>query len=410
MWYNKRSTAPQEEITPNTTERSIAHLNTLPSTPASKTRLRISFCSEEVGKLQQWFELDPHPSRHTMSRYLAELNDLPARGSGLKPLDLTNIMYWFKNARAAARRQGRSITSDDLSDDEGHCERDSSASVPSLPNSNAVYSIKDPILSENDEMKRNDDQPQTTADDLAEESDMEEDLSVTDDESENNDRDTFQSTDKMVTSDMTKDDSESTKPDSQSGLTTSCSSPKTNTNLVNNVSHRLPSYPFPYGAFPMAYLQSPMNPFYKDWSEKVQSVVAHATAANTAQQNIALLKPESIKGECELSKAERQKRHRAFIDPVSEIPKLEQWFTKDTHPSHFIIEQICDDLNRGEFRSRYPKLSPKNIQLWFKNHRAKVKRMRVGGGSLNFGGIEQPQIKTSPSHRSGLSMSMLEGV
>lgn len=416
LWYNKHAITSQETPLSNGLKRNSVDMTT-PVTPLlnsmiGKTRLRISFCSEEVARLQQWFEFDPHPSRHTMTKYMLELNDLPARIAGLKPLDLTNIMYWFKNARAAARRNGRSITSEDLSDEEGQCEREIfSASPPSLPNNNAAYSIRDPNPAEDVAMKCNDDQPQSAADDLADDSDMDEELSVTDDESESNDREAYQSEEKPILGASKSDDGECVKPDDHIDLSTSCSSSKANVNFMNSVaSSRLPGYPFPYGTFPMAYLQSQINPFYKDWTEKVQSAVAQATAANTAQHNMALLKPESIKSDCELSKAERQKRHRAFIDPVSEIPKLEQWFTKDTHPSHFVIEQICDDLNRGEFRSRYPKLSPKNIQLWFKNHRAKVKRMRVGGGGLTFGGIDASQLKSSPNPHGNLPLSMLEGV
>lgn len=407
MWYNKIQTSSDEEKSQSANERnpSMNRTNFSALAPSNKTRIRISFSATEVAKLQHWFEMDPHPSRHAMTGFVAELNDLPPRGNGLKPLDLTNVMYWFKNARAAARRNGRSITSDDLSDDDGEAEKESTSSAPPLPNSNAVYVINDPLVTKNAEEKL-----QAPAADLTEESDMEEDLSVSDNESEINDTEPFLSSEKNLV-DGAMEETDSNRQDAISGLSTSASSPKVSPSLINSVTPRLPGYPFPYGTFPMAYLQSSIqssiHPFYKDWTEKVQSAVAQAHA-NTAQQNFNLMKPETIKAECELSKAERQKRHRAFIDPVSEIPKLEQWFTKDTHPSHYVIEQICDDLNRGEFRSRYPKLSPKNIQLWFKNHRAKVKRMRVGGGGLSFSGMDSSQMKMSPP--SGLALSMMESV
>lgn len=73
----------------------------------------------------------------------------------------------------------------------------------------------------------------------------------------------------------------------------------------------------------------------------------------------------------------RKRRTRVFIDPLTEIPKLEKWFTEDTHPSAFMIDKYCDELNKCEYRHKFPKLEPKNVQLWFKNHRAKVKRMKV---------------------------------
>nr|KAG5710783.1 hypothetical protein BaRGS_026934 [Batillaria attramentaria] len=74
----------------------------------------------------------------------------------------------------------------------------------------------------------------------------------------------------------------------------------------------------------------------------------------------------------------RKRRTRVFIDPLTEIPKLEKWFLEDTHPSAYMIDKYTEALNAAEYRQKFPKLEPKNIQLWFKNHRAKVKRMRMG--------------------------------
>lgn len=400
-WYNKVITSGP--VSPmKGAEIPTSQPNQIPAS-VCRTRLRISFDSDEVNKLQKWFDQDPHPSKVLMTSYLNELNSLPARASQ-KPLDLTNIMYWFKNARAAARRNGRSITSDDLSDDDDRQSdrEEMTASAPPLPNSNAVYMIKDPLHTNKD--------INANRDNTDDESDMEEDLSVTDDEADDdhtNDRLDMDSSEKDSTDMRAKKDMSEASGNNQSKTKAevSTTSQNLNANFISSMASRLPGYPFPYGALPMAYIQSQMNPFYKDWTEKVQSVVAQAQA-NSAQQNINMVKSSMVKSECELSKSERQKRHRAFIDPVSEIPKLEQWFNKDTHPSHYVIEQICDDLNRGEFRSRYPKLSPKNIQLWFKNHRAKVKRMRVGGNlSLSFSNVGSPSMSPPPS---GLSLSVTD--
>lgn len=71
----------------------------------------------------------------------------------------------------------------------------------------------------------------------------------------------------------------------------------------------------------------------------------------------------------------RSRRNRIFIDPTTEVPKLEQWFAMETHPDHLLIERICSELNEGEYRTKFPKLETKHIRLWFKNHRAKVKRI-----------------------------------
>lgn len=74
---------------------------------------------------------------------------------------------------------------------------------------------------------------------------------------------------------------------------------------------------------------------------------------------------------------ERRKRNRTFIDPVTEVPRLEQWFGLNTHPSHNLILKYTEELNRMPYRQKFPKLEPKNVQFWFKNRRAKCKRLKM---------------------------------
>ena len=86
--------------------------------PETRPRMRICFDPEhEIPKLQQWFQLNNHPSRlqvntnfrtdkHTevqVEEYVAILNSLDSR-RGKKPLDVNNVIYWFKNTRAAVKR------------------------------------------------------------------------------------------------------------------------------------------------------------------------------------------------------------------------------------------------------------------------------------------------------------------
>lgn len=91
-----------------------------------KTRMRTSFDPElELPKLQKWFLENQHPSRQQVGpsaaggedplgmrqlfcpfqiqQYVKELNGLESR-RGRKPLDINNVVYWFKNARAAQKR------------------------------------------------------------------------------------------------------------------------------------------------------------------------------------------------------------------------------------------------------------------------------------------------------------------
>lgn len=72
--------------------------------PSQKTRMRTSFDPEmELPKLQRWFAENPHPSRQQIQSYVIQLNSLESR-RGRKPLDVNNVVYWFKNARAAQKR------------------------------------------------------------------------------------------------------------------------------------------------------------------------------------------------------------------------------------------------------------------------------------------------------------------
>nr|XP_026496566.1 uncharacterized protein LOC113401060 isoform X2 [Vanessa tameamea] len=86
---------------------------------------------------------------------------------------------------------------------------------------------------------------------------------------------------------------------------------------------------------------------------------------------------------------ERRKRNRTFIDPVSEVPVLEQWFSMNTHPSHNLILKYTEELNRMPYRQKFPRLESKNVQFWFKNRRAKCKRLKMS--------LYEP---TSPGHYS----------
>lgn len=63
----------------------------------------------------------------------------------------------------------------------------------------------------------------------------------------------------------------------------------------------------------------------------------------------------------------KMRRSRTFIDPITEVPRLEQWFSQSTHPSHAQILCYTDELNKLPYRQKFPKLESKNVQFWFKN-------------------------------------------
>lgn len=112
----------QYSVPPQTTaplERTIdshpAMQNVHSQFPTQKTRMRTSFDPElELPKLQRWFTENQHPSRQQIQQYVKELNSLESR-RGRKPLDINNVVYWFKNARAAQKRaEIRNVTAPSL--------------------------------------------------------------------------------------------------------------------------------------------------------------------------------------------------------------------------------------------------------------------------------------------------------
>ncbi|KAL5014816.1 hypothetical protein ScPMuIL_009086 [Solemya velum] len=130
----KTSTSPVISTADHTQNQSII-------LAPGKTRMRTSFDPDhEIPRLQKWFQDNQHPTREQMLNFLSELNGLDSR-KGRRPLDLTNIIYWFKNARAAHRRASKSLddSSYEVDDNSGHSPTNLDPNIPYLPNKNAVY-------------------------------------------------------------------------------------------------------------------------------------------------------------------------------------------------------------------------------------------------------------------------------
>lgn len=64
-----------------------------------------------------------------------------------------------------------------------------------------------------------------------------------------------------------------------------------------------------------------------------------------------------------------------MFDPLTELPLLEKWFEENPHPTWLQIDQYTETLNSLGYRQTYPPISTHNVKIWFKNRRAKCKRM-----------------------------------
>lgn len=149
--------------------------------------------------------------------------------------------------------------------------------------------------------------------------------------------------------------SNNTSPSMMPSFKRICGSPE------DNPYARVPNDGFERLGLPMV-TNSVFNQLYM--SHYIPSL-SHASASPSASNSL------------NLSADERRKRNRTFIDPVTEVPRLEQWFSMNTHPSHNLILKYTEELNQMAYRQKFPRLEPKNVQFWFKNRRAKCKRMKM---------------------------------
>ncbi|CAD5229927.1 unnamed protein product [Bursaphelenchus okinawaensis] len=77
-----------------------------------------------------------------------------------------------------------------------------------------------------------------------------------------------------------------------------------------------------------------------------------------------------------------QARSRLMFDPLSELPILERWFEENPHPGWLQIEQYTESLNGLPYRQNYPPISTHNVKIWFKNRRAKCKRLMTANSDI----------------------------
>ena len=354
--------------------------------------------------------------------YVQELNELESR-RGRKPLDVSNLVYWFKNARAAYKRaevrnnqsesnvdcwtgSAQSIQGcmgEESSDDNRRMDEDD------MPAGEHDDDEEDASSSVSDRSRRSfDHQPTPTLKmeplDLNRSSDVEHQDKT--DQQQQQDGSNLPDDDDDLGSQASDSDSE--MEDYAENL--SLSKPSDDGKKVDPLLHTSGSSSqseyaaaaAAYPGFPLSLSHAQLNPhglvyMTSPYLQGIGSSLLHQSGSAAAAAAAAAahhlhhhhhgssnnnhrsggLDPLSLTAAGGSNSDDRRKRNRTFIDPVTEVPRLEHWFSLNTHPSHSLVLRYTEELNRQPYRLKFPKLEPKNVQFWFKNRRAKCKRLKL---------------------------------
>ncbi|XP_054268254.1 homeobox protein dve-1-like [Macrosteles quadrilineatus] len=401
QWHSPPPTDPERKYERGVEERVHPALQTVQNQyPTQKTRMRTSFDPElELPKLQRWFLENQHPSRQQIQQYVKELNNLESR-RGRKPLDVNNVVYWFKNARAAQKRaEVRNMTPG------MHCHLslngyNSSSQSPSSP----VYMMKSPVSVHEDEddedqdrsspigplslttTSRNSPSPSPRLQRPASTDQVEgvkqeppdQELQSSRQSPNNHLNNNNNNNNKDLNNEMSNEDDDEMEDVGSEGEDGSKAGENQSPDEENRIqAFRNPGSPdlsliprTSTAGFPMMPHSTP-----PPWFSHSIMYMSHYMPNLNSGHNPAQSSPQGLN--LSALADERRKRNRTFIDPVSEVPRLEQWFAMNTHPSHNLILKYTDDLNRMPYRQKFPRLEPKNVQFWFKNRRAKCKRLKM---------------------------------
>lgn len=346
---------------------------------------------EEITRLMSIFERTHHPTRYQIASICDSLNSLACRRDK-KPLEPYNIQYWFKNARAALRRKVK--VEGDSTPSSGARSASSSAiktEFDSIFNGqqdaeheayvNSKYSNYDDEENEldedyDDEYGNQHNENDTTGYSLDPKLDSNVDLNNNHNDGMKlgNNHQQHKSVHKSQYNNQ-EEEREHVGDEEHSHLDHYENYNEENT-LDDEEDNNYLNSTYDHGNNHL----NECNESFDEDNYKINSLNSTKTsnmlgnAQKTPNKN-SMSHNNSSMGNSH-NGAVCNRRNRVFIDPISEVPILEHYFSIETYPDHYLIEKICENLNKGEYRFKFPKLESRNIQLWFKNHRAKLKRLK----------------------------------
>lgn len=121
----------------------------------------------------------------------------------------------------------------------------------------------------------------------------------------------------------------------------------------------------------------------------------HSLNTKISKEMMANEQLKNLPGQSQLkmSYGNRRQRERTTFDPQEEITRLMQVFERTHHPTRFQIANICEFLNSLACRKDKKPLEPYNIQYWFKNARAALRRKVKGDSNFELNSKAANSVK-----------------